>query len=119
MGKLKYIEKLKKLWKLKYDDIFSNEKGSITNFFVALTVWSLIIFFIETIIDLIEKKPIHWGDGVLLYFITVTSAIVAYFIARFLAYRIKIFSKTKYPEVIHLGFFILLNFIFFVLFLFI
>ena len=53
------------------------------------------------IISLVEKEPIKWKDVLLSIVILVTFLTVIYFIARFIAYRTRLFPKTENREGIH------------------
>lgn len=95
--------------KLKDAHIFSNEKGSIAKFFVWMAFFVVASFSGEVISYVFMKEPFDWWGILLLYFCVAAVVTVIYFITRLLAYRTKIFPKTKHREAIHsVSFFLLL-----------
>ena len=95
--------------KLKDAHVFSNEEGSIAKFFVyaASNVSSLLIA--DILFAITNKEAFNWKENILSSIILFAFLTVVYFIARFLAYRTKIFPKAKYREAIHgVSFFILI-----------
>ena len=105
--------------KLKDIEIFSQEEGSITKFFICLGLFCAFILGDGIVTSHIDGEPIHWTNGLLVVAIIAAVATAAYFITRFLAYRTKIFPGTKIREGIHglsFIFLLLVSFILFVLF---
>ena len=104
--------------RLKDIEIFSQEVGSITKFFVYLGIISACILGDGIVTSHIDGEPINWAEGLLVVLILATIVTAVYFITRFLAYRTKIFPKTENREGIHgvsFIFLLLISFIFFVL----
>lgn len=97
--------------KLKDAHIFSNERGSIAKWFTTMC-WAFAMLVTSNILtSLINKEPIEWWGILLTTIILISMVTVVYFITRFLAYRTKIFAKTKNREGIHgVSFFFLLIF---------
>ena len=87
--------------KLKDIEVFSQEEGSITKFFVYLGVIAACILGDGIATSLFGNEPIHWTSGLSVVSILVAVVTLVYFIARFLAYRTKIFPGTDNREGIH------------------
>lgn len=87
--------------KLKDAHVFSNGEGSIAKFFVGMFAYVAAAVTPSIIISLVEKEPIKWKDVLLSIVILVTFLTVIYFIARFIAYRTRLFPKTENREGIH------------------
>lgn len=87
--------------KLKDIEIFSQEEGSITKFFVYLGIIAACILADGIVTSLFGNEPIHWTSGLLVVSILAAIVTAAYFITRFLAYRTKIFPGTENREGIH------------------
>ena len=104
MGKLKDIE------------IFSQEEGAITKFFVYLGMFAAFILGDGITTSYFADDPIDWASGLLVVAIIAAIITAAYFITRFLAYRTKIFPKTENREGIHGVSFIFLLLVSFILF---
>ena len=105
--------------KLKDIEIFSQEEGSITKFFVYLGVFSACILGDGIVTSHIDGEPIYWTNGLLVVSILAAIVTAVYFITRLLAYRTRIFPKTENREGIHglsFIFLLLVSFILFVLF---
>ena len=105
--------------KLKDIEIFSQEEGSITKFFVYLGVISACILGDGIVTSHIDGEPIHWTNGLLVVSILAVIVTAVYFITKLLAYRTRIFPKTENREGIHglsFIFLLLVSFILFVLF---
>ena len=102
--------------KLKDAHVFSNEEGSIAKFFIALATYLAGMLTAGIITFLIEKEPFPWGTSLLTALIIAAFVTVIYFIARFIAYRTRLFPKTENREGIHGVSFIFLLIITFVLF---
>lgn len=89
---------------LSFDRAFSNEKGAFGSFLLLF----LPGFFGAVCLNDIIRKRFTWNSIV---FFLVVSAVcsVLYFIAKFLAYRTKLFPKYKKRESLHMiSFFLLL-----------
>ena len=105
--------------KLKDVHVFSNEKGSIAKFFVALAGFAAAQLAAHILTSLTLKEPVHWGESLLVLSIILAAVTVVYFLTRFLAYRTKIFQKTENRESVHsvsFTFLLLVSLILFVLF---
>lgn len=87
--------------KLKDAHIFSNGKGSIAKFFVAMASFAASVFTAGVITSLVVKEPFPWKACLLTILVMVAFATVFYFISRFLAYRTKLFPKTENREGLH------------------
>lgn len=87
--------------KLKDAHVFSNEEGSIAKFFIALATYLAGMLTAGIITFLIEKEPFPWGTSLLTALIIAAFVTVIYFIARFIAYRTRLFPKTENREGIH------------------
>ena len=102
--------------KLKDAHIFSNKEGSIAKFFVAMASFAASVLTASILTSLIKKEPFQWEACLLTIAILMAFVTVFYFIARFLAYRTKIFPKTENREGLHGVSFIFLLILSFVLF---
>ncbi len=87
--------------KLKDAHVFSNGKGAIAKFFVALAGFAAAQLAAQILTSLTFKEPVHWGESFLVLSIILAAVTVVYFLTRFLAYRTKIFPKTENREGIH------------------
>ena len=87
--------------KLKDAHVFSNEKGSIAKFFVAMSAFAASVFTAGLITSLVEKETFQWKACLLTILIMAAFVTVFYFISRLLAYRTKLFPKTENREGIH------------------
>ena len=87
--------------KLKDTHIFSNEKGSIAKFFVAMAAFAASVFTAGLITSFVVNEPFQWKAGLLTILIMVAFVTVFYFISRLLAYRTKLFPKTTNREGLH------------------
>ena len=95
--------------KLKNAHVFSNEEGSIAKFFVHVASFVGALLTAEFLSSITFKEAFKWKENILSSIILFAFLTVVYFIARFLAYRTKIFPKAKYREAIHgVSFFILI-----------
>ena len=103
--------------KLKEAHIFSNGRGSIAKFFVAMAAFAASVLTAGLITSLVVKEPFQWKACLLTILIMVAFVTVFYFITRFLAYRTKIFPKTENREGIHGVSFVFLLLVSFILFL--
>ena len=104
--------------KLKDIEIFSQEEGAITKFFIYLGLFCAFILGDGIATSYFTDDPIDWASGLLVVAIIVAVVTAVYFITRFLAYRTKIFPETKNREGIHglsFMFLLLVSFILFVL----
>ena len=101
--------------KLKDAHVFSNGKGSIAKFFVAMASFAASVFTAGAITSLVVKEPFQWRVCLLTILIMVAFITVFYFISRFLAYSIKLFPKTENREGVHGVSFIFLLILSFVL----
>lgn len=105
--------------KLKDAHVFSNGKGAIAKFFVAMAGFAAAQLAAHILTSLTFKEPVHWGESLLVLSIILAAVTVVYFLTRFLAYRTKIFPKTENREGVHgvsFTFLLLVSFILFVLF---
>ena len=87
--------------KLKDAHIFSNEKGAIAKFFVAMAAFAASVLMAGLITSFVVKEPFQWKACLLTILIMVAFVTVVYFISRLLAYRTKLFSKTTNREGLH------------------
>ena len=95
------LRMLKIMGKLKDAHVFSQERGFIAKFFVALAIYASAMFTSHLLVSLIEQQPVKCWESLLVLLILATVVTVDYFIARFLAYRTKIFPKTENREGVH------------------
>ena len=86
---------------MKNAHIFSNEKGAIAKFFVAMAAFAASVFTAGLITSLAVKEPFQWKACLLTIIIMVAFVTVFYFITRLLAYRTKLFPKTENREGLH------------------
>ena len=104
--------------KLKDIEIFSQEEGAITKFFIYLGLFCALILGDGIATSYFTGDPIDWTSGLLVVAIIAAVVTAAYFVTRFLAYRTKIFPGNKIREGIHglsFMFLLLVSFILFVL----
>jgi hypothetical protein len=87
--------------RLKGTHIFSNEKGAIAKYFVAMVTFAASVFTAGFITSLVEKEPFQWKACLLTLLIMAAFVTVFYFITRLLAYRTKLFPKTENREGLH------------------
>ena len=87
--------------KLKDIEIFSQEEGAITKFFVYLGIIAAGILGDGIVTSHVGDEPIHWASGCLVVSILVAIVTAVYFITRFLAYHTKVFPNTENREGIH------------------
>ena len=87
--------------KLKDAHIFSNEKGAIAKFFVAMAAFAASVFTAGLITSLAVKEPFQWKACLLTILIMAAFVTVFYFITRLFAYRTKLFPKTENREGLH------------------
>ena len=87
--------------KLKDAHIFSNGKGAIAKFFVAMAAFAASVFIAGLITSLAVKEPFRWKVCLLTILIIVAFVTVFYFITRLLSYRTKLFPKTENREGLH------------------
>ena len=87
--------------KLKDAHVFSNKEGSIAKFFVAMASFAASVLTASILTSLIEKEPFQWKAYLLTIAILMAVVTVVYFIARFLAYRTRLFPKTENREGVH------------------
>ena len=87
--------------KLKDAHIFSNEKGAIAKFFVAMAAFAASVFAAGLLTSLIGEEPFQWKACLLTILIMAAFVTVFYFISRLLAYRTKLFPKTENREGLH------------------
>ena len=106
--------------KLKDAHIFSNGKGSIAKFFVAMASFAASVFTAGVITSLVVKEPFPWKACLLTILIMVAFVTVSYFITGFLAYRTKLFPKTENREGLHgvsFTFLLVFSFVLFLIFI--
>ena len=87
--------------KLKDAHVFSNGKGAIAKYFVALAGFAAAQLAAQILTSLTFKEPVHWGESILVLSVILAAVTVVYFLTRFLAYRTKIFPKTENREGVH------------------
>ena len=88
--------------KLKDAHIFSNGKGSVVKFFIALISFAIAVLAAGIIFSwYIEEGPFIATLGIMLILILVPIITVIYFMTRLLAYRTKVFPTIKNREGLH------------------
>ena len=101
--------------KLKDAHIFSNEEGSIAKFFVTIAIFLVANLTAEFISSVYREVPFKWETSLVGTLVFAAILTIIYFISRLLAYRTKIFPKTKNREGIHGVCFIFLLLVSFIL----
>ena len=81
--------------------MFNRGKEGVATFIAFVIVYSIIVFISGLITSLVGKEPFQWKAYLLTVFIMSAVVSVCYTITRLIAFRTKLFPKTKNREGLH------------------